>query len=524
MESSRKPINTPMPKYVIYLRKSRQDLEAEFHGEADVLVTHRKTLIELAERNGYQIGAIYEEIVSGDTISDRPQMQKLLREVERGMWHGVLVMEIERLARGDSIDQGIVTRAFKYSGTYIITPSKIFDPNNYYDEEHLEFDLFMSRREYKMINRRLQAGRIAAAKDGRWLGGPTPYGYDSQRLDHGKGYTLVPNKDAETIRAIFDFYTSDPKLGTTKLCNKLNSLGYRSSTGKVFNVGIVKEILRNPIYVGYVTWGRRGVCKRIVNGNVVPYYPRSKDYQIYKGKHEALISEEIWNAAQEKLDARSFHPVPKKKELQNPLSGLLICGKCGHKMQARPQASGRYIFCHLYCGMVSSRMEEVEVALMKALKLWLKEYSAAPQVPWAAGEDAHSLQNALDNFNKEIAAIDEQRDRAFELVETGVYTPALFKERERVLSARRERIISEASIIRKKMDEFIIEEQTKQKLIPQVARVIETYDLTESAQEKNDMLRSIVSKIVYNKTTSVQSESGSDLKLTIYPVIPFKQH
>ena len=120
-------------QYCIYLRKSRADLEAEARGEADVLVTHRKTLLSLAEQRGYTIGKIYEEIVSGDTIADRPQMRHLLSEVEAGRWHGVLVMEIERLARGDSIDQGIVTRAFKFSGTYIITPSKIFDPNNYYD-------------------------------------------------------------------------------------------------------------------------------------------------------------------------------------------------------------------------------------------------------------------------------------------------------------------------------------------------------------------------------------------------------
>lgn len=154
-------------KYCIYLRKSRADLEAEARGEADVLVTHRKNLLELAESRGYTIGKIYEEIVSGDTIAARPEMQKLLREVESRNWCGVLVHDIERLARGDSIDQGIVTRAFKFSSTYIITPGKVFDPNNYYDEEHLEFDLFMSRREYKMINRRLQAGRQAGARDGR---------------------------------------------------------------------------------------------------------------------------------------------------------------------------------------------------------------------------------------------------------------------------------------------------------------------------------------------------------------------
>ena len=100
--------------YLIYLRKSRMDMEAEARGEGETLARHRTTLLALARRMGLEIGGIYEEIVSGETIAARPQMQRLLSEVEAGQWEGVLVMEVERLARGDSIDQGIVAQAFKY--------------------------------------------------------------------------------------------------------------------------------------------------------------------------------------------------------------------------------------------------------------------------------------------------------------------------------------------------------------------------------------------------------------------------
>lgn len=80
--------------------------------------------------------------------------------MESGSKKDVFVMEVERLARGDTIDQGIVAQTFKYSNTKIITPMKIYDPNNEYDEEYFEFGLFMPRREYKTTNRRLQRGRI----------------------------------------------------------------------------------------------------------------------------------------------------------------------------------------------------------------------------------------------------------------------------------------------------------------------------------------------------------------------------
>ena len=136
----------------IYLRKSRADREAEARGEEETLARHERILLDLAKRRGCHIGAIYREVVSGETISARPVMQRLLQEVESGMWDGVLVVEVERLARGDSIDQGVVARAFQYSDTKIITPTKTYDPNNEFDEEYFEFGLFMSRREYKTIS------------------------------------------------------------------------------------------------------------------------------------------------------------------------------------------------------------------------------------------------------------------------------------------------------------------------------------------------------------------------------------
>lgn len=98
--------------YCIYLRKSRKDLEAEQHGEGETLARHERALLALAKKNNLIISNIYREVVSGETIAARPVMQQLLREVEQNLWDGVLVMEVERLARGDTIDQGVVQRAF----------------------------------------------------------------------------------------------------------------------------------------------------------------------------------------------------------------------------------------------------------------------------------------------------------------------------------------------------------------------------------------------------------------------------
>ena len=142
--------------YCKYLRKSREDMELEKYEEVDTLARHDKILEEYAQKHKLNVIHTYREVVSGESIDERNEMQKLLRDVEAGKWAGVLVVEVERLARGDTSDQGIVANAFKYSSTKIITPVKTYDPTNEFDEEYFEFGLFMSRREYKTINRRLQ--------------------------------------------------------------------------------------------------------------------------------------------------------------------------------------------------------------------------------------------------------------------------------------------------------------------------------------------------------------------------------
>ena len=155
-----------MSEYCMYLRKSRADIEAEARGEGEPLSRHQNMLLELAKRQKLNVVKIYKEIVSGDSIAARPQMQALLADVTEGKYTGVLVVEIERLARGDTIDQGIVAQAFRESSTKIVTPTKTYDPDNEFDEEYFEFSLFMSRREYKTIKRRMQAGRLASIKEG----------------------------------------------------------------------------------------------------------------------------------------------------------------------------------------------------------------------------------------------------------------------------------------------------------------------------------------------------------------------
>lgn len=304
-------------QYSLYLRKSRADLEAEERGEGETLARHEKMLIELARRYGFSIGKIYREIVSGESIEARPVVQKLLRDVESGRWKGVLVVEVERLARGDTMDQGRVAKSFKFSNTKIITPIKIYDPNDEFDEEYFEFGLFMSRREYKTINRRLQRGRLSSVKEGKYVGSVAPFGYDRVKLVKDKGYTLAKNDEAPVVEKMFQLYAYN-EIAINEVVRQLNIAGYKPRKAKEWTISAVKDILSNPIYIGKIRWDSRKTVKEYKNGKIVNTRPRNENYTLCDGLHEPIIDVKTWNIVQEKR-SKQTPAVIHNKVVQNPL-------------------------------------------------------------------------------------------------------------------------------------------------------------------------------------------------------------
>lgn len=304
-------------QYSLYLRKSRTDLEAEERGEGETLARHEKMLIELARRYGFSIGKIYREIVSGESIEARPVVQELLRDVESGRWKGVLVVEVERLARGDTMDQGRVAKSFKFSNTKIITPIKIYDPNDEFDEEYFEFGLFMSRREYKTINRRLQRGRVSSVKEGKYVGSVAPFGYDRVKLVKDKGYTLARNDEAPVVEKMFGLYAYN-EIAINEVVRQLNLAGFKPRKAKEWTISAVKDILGNPIYIGKIRWDSRKTIKEYKNGKIVNTRPRNENYILGDGLHEPIIDMETWNIVQEKRNKHT-PAVIHNKVVQNPL-------------------------------------------------------------------------------------------------------------------------------------------------------------------------------------------------------------
>jgi len=525
--------------YCLYVRKSRADAEAEARGEGETLSRHINTLLELAKRRHLDITQIYREIVSGETIAARPVMQQLLSEVEQGLWDGVLVMEVERLARGDTVDQGIVAQTFKFSDTLIITPIKDYNPNNEFDEEYFEFGLFMSRREYKTINRRLQRGRLASVKEGKYVGSQSPYGYERVKIKGDKGYTLEPfPPEADVVRMIFDWYTrgeelpdgSFRRLGVSLIVRRLNSLKIPPRKSDHWATATVRDILINPVYVGKVRWNWRSDVKKMVDGRVVIERPRNSldKCTVAEGLHPPLVSVEVFAIAQELMSSNPPRPVGERGTVKNPLAGIIVCAKCGHRMTRRPYTGRDYpdtLMCaDTACDNISCALHYVERRVLEALQEWLADY----KLQWETGGEENPAvamvamkEKALHRLNTEYTTLTKQLDNTHDLLEQGVYTTEQFLERSRKLSERikkneEDRLALGADIASDKS-----REAGRKQIVPKVERLLEVYYELPTPKAKNDMLKEVLEKVVYLKTKNGRwNNAPDDFELTLYPKIP----
>ena len=185
----------------VYLRKSRME---EGLATDEVLAKHQKTLYDYAAAHGIHILEEYPEVVSGESLYTRPQMLRLLQDVEEGKYDAVLCMDLDRLSRGRMKDQGIVLDAFRESGTLIITPEKIYNLADEIDEEYAELKTFISRREYKIITKRLRRGLQMSIQDGCYVAN-APYGYHKTVVDR-KPTLEIYEPEARFVRMMFELY------------------------------------------------------------------------------------------------------------------------------------------------------------------------------------------------------------------------------------------------------------------------------------------------------------------------------
>lgn len=192
-----------LSRVVAYLRKSRADGEESVE---EVLAKHEKILQDYAVRTwGAPLpeSRLFREVQSGETIAARPVMQKLLGMVQNREIDAVLVVELQRLSRGDLLDVGTLSQIFYFSKCLILTPSRTWNLEDEFDRKFFELELQHGRDYLEYIKRIMTRGRERSAMDGNYIGSRRPYGYERVVVDKKPTLAVVPS-EAEVVRLIFE--------------------------------------------------------------------------------------------------------------------------------------------------------------------------------------------------------------------------------------------------------------------------------------------------------------------------------
>jgi site-specific DNA recombinase len=240
-----------------------------------------------------------------------------------------------------------------------------------------------------------------------------------------------------------------------------------------------------------------------------------------KGKHDPLVSEEIFTKAQEILKGKYHVPYQLVNGVTNPLAGLIRCAKCRYAMVLRPYAyQPSHLMCYnKECDCRSTRFEFVESAVVSALKEWLKSYKVeiGKNKPLdRSGNDLELKKMTVSTFVKEREELELQKGRLHDFLERGIYSEDVYLERSQGLAVRMEDTNKLLELAEEKLTEELNRETKQNNIIPLITNVIKLYERSTDQGKKNTLLKSILEKIEYRKETHQRNDN---FEIELFPKV-----
>ena len=494
---------------IAYLRKSRADdplLTVE-----EVLARHEAILDEWAEKN---LGARvpeknkYREVVSGETIADRPEIQKVLKLIESPKIKAILIVEVQRLSRGDLEDCGRLIKLLRYTNTLVITPQKTYDLRDEYDRDSFERELKRGNEFLEYQKKIMNRGRLLSVSQGNFIGSIPPYGYDKVFITEGKRKcpTLAVNEEqANVVRMIFDMYTNQ-NLGMPTICNRLDSMGATPPKGDHWSNRALKDMLSNIHYLGKVKWNWRKIITVVEDGEIKKTRPKAEigEFLIYEGRHEAIISEELFNATQEKLGKNPR--IRKNMGIRNPFAGLIYC-QCGRAMSLRTykkkdgsEKGAPRLACdgQTHCGTGSCTYDEMIEMVKGILTQCVEDFEH--RIKSNSGDSMKLHEKLLKNLEKKMQELEAREIAQWEAQshpdEGQRMPPHIFKMLNEKLLKEKEEVKEAMCNARKSMPDPVDYQE-------KVVRFRKALDALEDpkmdAEDKNRLLKDCIERIDYKR-------------------------
>ncbi|MET3507885.1 recombinase family protein [Halalkalibacter oceani] len=294
----------------LYTRVSTEEQQKGYSLEAQ-----KDALSEYANREGYKVYDIYEDRGFSGKDFNRPEIQRMLIDLNRNCFDTILVWKVDRLSRNNSdvlnlIDQELLPKSKK-----LVITSINMDSTTSLGRMFISLLGTFASYERATIIDRVNSGMKKRAEKGCWNGGIV-LGYDTSNKK-----LVINEEESKIVKEIFELRANQN--GYKAIANKLNSKGLKTKKGKNFSISGIKLILSNPVYIGKLVWGKHkewSLKRR--NGKSEPITEQ--------GEHQPIISLELWDKVQ-KINEYQKQAYSTNRNFNGNflLTGLLKCPKCG---------------------------------------------------------------------------------------------------------------------------------------------------------------------------------------------------
>lgn len=457
----------------------------------------KRLLLEYAKANDILVSNDYifiETGISGRKVDKRPEFQKMisLAKTKPAPFDSILVWKFSRFARNQ--EESIVYKSLlrKQCNIDVISVSEplIDGPFGSLIERIIEWmDEYYSIR----LSGEVTRGMTEKALRGGYQARP-PLGY--KIAVKGEPPVIVP-EEAKIVRIIFEKYVHE-KQGYFDIARYLNNLGYKTSHGKSFEARSIDYIIQNPTYCGMIRWNR--------TENETNRIKDKDEWIITEGHHEPIISKELFDAAQDRYKS-TYRPKGARPSstYRHWLSGLLKCQHCGRTMIAKriiKKSTGSnyaYFTCYgyskgkcLHPSNVSSI--KLEPAILSSLKEILDTKTLSFEYKVIEPIEEIDEKMLLEEQLQQIF-LKEQRIKA--AYREGIDTIEEYKHNREIIEHERDELQQRLSNLESVDRTNSNDKEIMLKKIQNVYEVVSSPDYSD--QQKNEMLKTIVDKFVYDK-------------------------
>lgn len=455
-----------MRRAALYIRVSTLEQAQEGYSVGE----QRERLIAYCKAQDWLIADIYVDGGYTGSNLNRPGIQKLMSETEK--FDVVLVYKLDRLSRSQRDTLYLIEEIFRPNKVDFVSMQESFDTSSPFGKAMIGLLAVFAQLEREQIKERTWMGRVARAKTGLHHGGGNiPIGYDYE-----DGKLIVNPYEAEQVRKIYEWYLSGSSLKA--ITDKLQDAGYTNKYSSYNSWSSVRNILENETYIG-----------RLHFGDVVVDHA-----------HEAIITEEQFNAAQILRGKRREQFGSHAFQSKHVLTGLLFCGHCGGRYYLRNTGKYSYYACYSRTKQMKNmikdpncqnkiwRAQDLEPVIEEKILALLRNPKIAEELAAGKPKAAAPVSKNTD-IERRIREIDRQIGKLMELYQQDDIPPELLGEKINRLYGEKTALENSIAPV----------EETNAMPLDLVAELItnaaEIWDFADENQKRR-ILQSLISRIV----------------------------